>query len=129
MEVRFTRSTGPGGQNVNKLSTRAELRLPLDALAPLIPADAVDRLRRKAGPSRLTDDGVLYIGSERTRHQARNLADARHRLAELIRAALPRPKPRKATKPSRGAKRRRLAAKRRRSEIKQGRGRPRGDDD
>lgn len=129
LEVRFTTSTGPGGQNVNKVNTRAVVRLPLQELAPLIPEDAMERLRSQAGPARLTDDGVLYIGSERTRHQARNLADARARLAELIRGALPRPKPRKPTKPSRSAKRRRLNDKRKRGEIKAARGKPSRDVD
>ncbi len=129
LEVKFTTSTGPGGQNVNRVQTRAVVRLPLDELAPLLAPDALERLRSQAGPARLTDDGVLYIASERTRHQSRNLADARERLAELIRGALPRPKPRKPTKPSRGAKRRRLEDKRRRSAVKRGRGRHRGGDD
>ena len=128
LEIRFTTSTGPGGQNVNRVQTRAVVRLHLDHVAPLIPADALQRLKQLAGPGRLTADGLLYIASERTRHQARNLADARARLADLIRQALPRPKPRKPTRPSRSAKRKRLQAKRRRSEVKRGRGRPSGDD-
>ena len=129
LEVKFTTSSGPGGQNVNKVHTRAVLRLSLEHLEPLLPPDALERLRRQAGPAHLTDDGVLHVASERTRHQSRNLTDARERLAEIIRAALPRPKPRKATAPSRSAKRRRLEDKRKRSEIKQARGRPQDRDD
>ncbi len=126
--MRFTTSSGPGGQHVNRVQTRVVLRLPLERLAPLIHPAALQRLRDIVGPAHLTDDGVLYVASERTRKQSRNLSDARARLAALILQALPPPKRRRATKPTRASKRRRLDAKRRRSEVKRGRGRPRGDD-
>ena len=120
LDVRFTRSGGPGGQNVNKVETRAEVRFDLagtDLLSPEERARAMERLA-----PRLTVAGVLIVDCERTRHRERNLREALFRMGEVLRAALHRPKPRRPTRPPRGARERRLAEKRRRGEIKEGRG-------
>lgn len=115
LRYRATRSSGPGGQHVNKTSTRVELRV---ALADL-PIDdrAMGRLRRLAG-SRVTSDDELILASEETRSQRRNREDALERLRELVGRALVPPKRRVATRPSRGSVERRLAAKRERGEKK-----------
>jgi ribosome-associated protein len=126
LSYRFTTSGGPGGQNVNKVHTRVELRWILDTTSAPIPHDAMQRLRGAAG-RRLSSEGVLLLVSDRHRTQLRNIGDARERLVELIRGALPRPKPRRKTKVSRAAKKRRVKAKRQRSEVKKGRARVRGD--
>lgn len=120
----FSRSSGPGGQNVNKVESRVELRWrPADSAVLDDPTRA--RLLAKLT---LTADGDLLVTSSRTRDQIRNRADARAKMAERIRAALARPKPRKKTKPSRGAIERRLSAKREHSARKAGRQKPRHDD-
>lgn len=114
----YSRSSGPGGQNVNKLSTRAELRLSLADL-PLRPG-ALARLAAMAG-SRVTADGQLIIVSQSERSQQGNRADCLEKLRELLVRAIPEPKVRRATKPTRGSKMRRLEGKKIRSGIKRGR--------
>lgn len=110
------RSPGPGGQNVNKLATAAQLRFDLRG-SPSLPAPVKARAVRLAG-SRLTTDGVIVISATRHRTQALNRDDAIGRLVALLREAATPPKPRRATRPTLGSKRRRLEAKTRRSGIK-----------
>ena len=112
----FTRSAGPGGQNVNKLATAAELRWDV-MQSPSLPHAVRERLMALTG-ARLTTEGVLVIKAQRHRTQERNRADALERLLELVRRAATPPKPRKKTKPTRAAKRRRLDGKRRHGDKK-----------
>ena len=117
---RFTHASGPGGQNVNKVATAVELRFDA-ARSPALSAAVRERLAVLAG-RRLSSDGVLVIFAQRFRSQARNREDARTRLTDLIRAAATPPKPRRATRPSRAAKQRRLDEKRHRGTRKRERG-------
>ncbi len=126
LDESFIRASGPGGQNVNKVSSAVQLRFDVRA-SPSLPDDVAVRLMRLAG-SRLTRDGVIVITADRFRTQERNRADARERLQTLVVAAEVRPVKRKPTKPSKGAKERRLAGKAVRSGVKQGRNKVRGDD-
>ena len=125
LDERFIAAAGPGGQNVNKVATAVQLRfdaLNSPALSPAIRA----RLAVLAG-RRMTEAGVLVIAANRHRTQERNRADARERLAELLRAAAVAPAFRVKTRPTLGSKTRRLEAKAVRSEVKRGRGRPASD--
>lgn len=122
LTVHAVRASGPGGQNVNKLATKIDLRVDLTAIEGLSES-ARARLRGLAG-RRLDADGRLVITSQATRNQARNLEDARARVADLVRAALIPPRRRVHTAPTAGARRRRLAGKKRRGAVKRSRSRP-----
>jgi ribosome-associated protein len=124
-DISFVRASGPGGQNVNKLSTAAQLRYDV-ARAQLAP-DVHERFVRIAG-QRLTKDGVVVIHAQRFRTQERNRQDAIDRLVVMLREASIRPTPRRATKPTYASKQRRLEGKKRRSDIKSRRGSGRYDE-
>lgn len=125
IEESFIRSSGPGGQHVNKTSTGVQLRFDV-AGSPSLPGGVRVRLMAMAG-SRLTSEGVLVITATNFRSQKGNREEALNRLLEMIRAAAVPPRRRQKTRPSKAAKARRLEGKRQRSERKQTRGPVRGD--
>jgi ribosome-associated protein len=120
LEESFVRSSGPGGQNVNKVSSAVQLRFDVRR-SPALPNDVALRLMKLAG-SRLTKDGVIVILAQQHRDQTRNRADARERLFDLIREAAVKPTVRRATKVPKSAKKKRLEGKKHRSAIKNMRG-------
>ena len=124
-EWSFARSGGPGGQNVNKVASKAVLRWNFNS-SPSVPDDVKDRFRARF-PSRLTTEGEVVLASELTRDQGRNREDCLEKLAAMLRTAATVPRARRPTKPSKGSQKRRVEAKRRQSVRKAGRRSPGGD--
>jgi len=122
LSERFIQSSGPGGQNVNKVASAVQLCFDV-AKSPSLPGPVRAALLASGG-ARLSKDGVLTITARRFREQERNRADARARLADILRDAATPPKPRRATRPTLASKKRRIEAKKRRAGLKQGRVRP-----
>lgn len=121
LQIDFVRASGPGGQNVNKVATAAQLRF--DVNASSLPDEVKARLSRLAG-NRITSEGILLIEAKRFRTQEQNREDALQRFVELVRKALIPPKPRKPTKPTTASKAKRLKAKKIKGDIKRLRNKP-----
>ena len=122
LQESFIRSSGPGGQNVNKVATAVQLRFNAEK-SPVLEEDVKKRLKRLAG-RRMTSDGEIVIEARRYREQEKNRADARKRLAALIRKATEKPRARRQTRPTKASVMRRVEAKKKRGNVKQMRNKP-----